>query len=209
MTIRVFLFILCISVLSACERAQRELVELHSFETVALITQGDIAHISETARWLHLELSPSSDREIARLRRLDDQTELTLLVAGHASGPVRLRDLLDNDEMRLPRNDWAGDSLAIPLNRLRAVTASEARVLVEIGVASPVAEFSEAEIRRVSPDEGRATFDLNSTVQTNEELLLTAGGLVLARGGSLTLEADELHASGIRRDVLERWAEAG
>jgi len=207
---RYLLIFLCLIELHACSPERSSPVgQLHEFETIALITQGDIALISETARWLHLQLSPSSDREIARLRRLDDHTELTLLVAGHASGPVRLRDLLDNDEMRLPRNDWAGDSLAIPLNRLRAVTASEGRVLVEIGVASPVAEFSEAEIRRVSPDEGRATFDLNSTVQTNEELLLTAGGLVLARGGSLTLEGDELHASGIRRDVLERWAEGG
>lgn len=208
MTIRVFLLVLCICVLSACERAQREVVELHSFETVALITQGDITQITETGRWLHLQLALSSRREVTRLRRLDDQTELTLLVAGHASGPVRLRDLLDDDEIRLPRHDWAGDSLAIPLNRLRAVTASEARVLVEVVIASPVAEFSEAQFLEASPDEGRARFKLNSAIQTDNELFLTAGGYVLARGGSLTLEGDELHATGIRRDVLERWAEA-
>ena len=205
---RVLLLILCICVLSACERTQRELAEIYSFETVALITQGDITQITETRRWLHLQLAPSSRREIARLRRLDGQTELTLLVAGHASDPVRLQNLLNGDDIRLPRHDWSSDSLAIPFNRLRAVTASEARVLVAVVVASPVAEFSEAEILEASPDEGRARFKLNSAIQKDKELLLTADGLVLARGGSLTLDGEQLHATGIRRDVLEHWMEA-
>lgn len=204
------LVFLCLIGLAACapERSSSR-AQLHAFEAAALITHGDIIAITESGRWVRLELSQSSSRELARLRRLHDQTELTLLVAGHGAGPVRLRDLVnDDDEIRLPRRDWAGDSLAVPLNRLRAVTASEARVLVEVGVASPLAEFSEAEIFRVSPDEGRAMFDLNSAFQTNAELLLTASGLVLARGERLTLDGDQLHASGIRRDVLERWAEA-
>ena len=206
---RYLLIFLCLIGLHACSPERSSPVgKLHEFETIALITQEDITQITETAQWLHLQLAPSSRREIARLRRLDGQTELTLLVAGHASGPVRLQNLLNGDDIRLPRHDWSSDSLAIPLNRLRAVTASEARVLVEVIVASPVAEFSEAEILEASPDEGRARFKLNSAIQKDKELLLTADGLVLARGGSLTLDGEQLHATGIRRDVLEHWMEA-
>ena len=72
----------------------------------------------------------------------------------------------------------------------------------------PITDFEHGDIMAVDPGAGRATLRLDTTQDLNHNLLLTGRGLVLARGGSLSINGGRLEATGIRRDVLEGWAEA-
>lgn len=196
-------------VLLNCARGSPSpIATLHHFETATWATRGDLQGARETARWLYLDLHPQSSDVAQRLNRLDRRTEVRVKVVGRLSAPVRVSDLLDNGALRIPRRDLGGEPFAPAFGQLMELTSDEARGMVEIGVATTITSFDQEALLAVEPSAGIADFQLSAPIEWSFELLLTSNAYVLSSSAGIEINVDRLRASSVRRDVLERWAQA-
>jgi hypothetical protein len=203
------MIVAAILVLLGCARESHSpIATLYHFETATWATRGDLQGARETARWLYLDLHPNSSEVAQRLGRLERQTKVRVRIAGRLSAPVRVSDMLNAGALRVPRRDLGGEPFAPAFGRLMALTSNEARGMVDIGVATAITSFDQEDLIAVAPDAGMADFRLSAPIEWGFELLLTSNAEVLSSSAGIEINGDQLRASGIRRDVLERWAEA-